>query len=214
MAHVFEAGQVRRSELREAMMRLTKGLQMTTSNLQRASSLIDSFKQVAVDQADEQLKTIDLATWLSAFVSHLSPILSRYSLKIECACPPHVCLDTYPGALGQVISNLAINAGLHAYPQGTGGIFSIVVTELDDDTILIACSDNGVGIPEELHARVFDPFFTTRRNSGRPGLGLHVAFNVVTSTLGGTLSLKSESACGTEVSCVLPRDAVRNRKAA
>ena len=81
----------------------------------------------------------------------------------------------------------------------------IVVRECDDGRIGIDFSDDGRGIPATDLPRVFEPFFTTRRNSGGTGLGLHIVHNLVTEKLGGSLRIESRAGVGTNVLLRLPR---------
>nr|WP_281418466.1 ATP-binding protein [Azospirillum soli] len=99
-------------------------------------------------------------------------------------------MDSYPGALGQVVTNLAMNAVDHAFEPGQAGTLRIDVTMIDADTVALSFSDDGRGIPADIRSKVFDPFFTTRRGAGNTGLGLHIVFNLVTSRLGGRIALE------------------------
>ena len=101
-------------------------------------------------------------------------------------------VDTYPGALGQVLTNLLTNAVTHAYDEGQAGQLSIRVSEPRQDTVRIVFADDGKGIPPENIGKVFDPFFTTGRSSGSTGLGLHIVYNLVTSRLQGHINLYSK----------------------
>ncbi|WP_420133361.1 sensor histidine kinase [Rhodopseudomonas sp.] len=189
LSQMVESGQVRRSELVRGMGRLEQGLQLTWQSLHRASEMIHTFKQVAVDHANEQQDTFELQGWLAETFDKLKPLLARRGLAVEVSAPPGIMLHSYPGALGQLMSILAFNAAEHGYPDGAGGVFTVTATQPDPATLRIVCADRGVGIAPELRDRIFDPFFTTRRDSGNAGLGLHIAFNLVVSTLGGTIEL-------------------------
>jgi signal transduction histidine kinase len=57
----------------------------------------------------------------------------------------------------------------------------------------------------EVRRRAFDPFFTTRRDQGGTGLGLHIVYSIVTSRLGGRLHLQSDPGQGTRIQIILPR---------
>ena len=76
-----------------------------------------------------------------------------------------------------------------------------------DNDVDINVADDGVGMTEEVRMRAFDPFFTTRRNHGGTGLGLHVIFNIVTQSLGGQLTLDSAPGRGTVFRIRIPRQA-------
>jgi signal transduction histidine kinase len=102
-------------------------------------------------------------------------------------------VESYPGVLTQILTNLIMNSVTHAFPEGRKGDMTITITLLpNEDTVELVFSDNGVGIPSAHASRVFDPFFTTRRGSGGSGLGLNIVYNLVTGILGGTITLRSQ----------------------
>lgn len=134
-------------------------------------------------------------------------MLSHHGLTVEVRCPAGIKLNSYPGALAQVISNLALNTAGHAYPDKSGGRFVITASQPDPTSVRLVCADEGVGIPDELQAHIFDPFVTTSRESGHAGLGLHIAFNLVASSLNGRLRLESTTGPGTQIAIEIPLQA-------
>jgi len=204
IARMLGGGLVRRSDLAKGVARLQEGLQLTTQSLHRASEMVHSFKQVAVDQANEALHRYELQGWMADHIAKLRPLLARQGLTVALSCPEGIVLTSYPGALGQVISILAFNAATHAYPGEVSGLFTVEVAPPADGVVRILCADHGVGMPGHVRGRVFDPFFTTRREKGNAGLGLHIAFNLVASTLGGRIELDSEPQKGTRITLDIP----------
>ena len=207
MADALNGTSVRRSDLTRGIDRLRQGLDLTFDNLHRASEMVHSFRQVAVNQADEDRRTFELRDWLSELMSKLGPLLSHHALAVDVECPPGIRLNSYPGALAQVISNLALNTAGHAYPDKQGGRFAIAVSQPEPKSVRLLCTDDGVGIPEELQAHIFDPFVTTGRERGNAGLGLHIAFNLVASSLNGRLRLESKTGPGTRIAIEIPVEA-------
>jgi signal transduction histidine kinase len=104
-----------------------------------------------------------------------------------------------------VLTNLFLNSVAHAFPHGKGGTIGIKVQSAGKDNVEITLSDNGCGMSPEVRRNAFDPFFTTRRDRGSTGLGLHIVHNIVTNCLGGRLQLDSEPGEGTKIQLVLPR---------
>ncbi|MER2265730.1 sensor histidine kinase [Methylobacterium oxalidis] len=200
------SGQVSRSQLTQCVDRLSEGAALIFSNLTRATDLVHNFKQVAVDQAAEDRRAFDVHAWLVELMSTLGPLLRRKGHEVRLTCADGIVLDSYPGALAQVVSNLALNAVIHAYPEGRTGTLAIDVVRLGDAQIRIVFRDDGRGIPKENLQRIFDPFFTTRRDKGSTGLGLHIVYNLVTSTLRGRIELESSENIGTEVTIDLPTE--------
>src|SRR5260370_18256341 len=112
-------------------------------------------------------------------------------------------MDSYPGSYGQVLTNLFLNSVIHAFPDGRAGTVIVEARQVRDD-VDVFVSDDGIGMTEEIQRRAFDPFFTTRRNEGGTGLGLHIIFNLVTQQLGGRLAFESRLGWGTRFPITLP----------
>jgi signal transduction histidine kinase len=148
--------------------------------------------------------------WLQDLLTSLSPVLRKTGHTVAIECPPGVVVDTYPGALGQVLTNLLVNAVSHAYGEGQAGQLSIKVTEPSPDSLRIVFADDGKGIPPENIGKVFDPFFTTGRSKGSTGLGLHIVYNLVTSRLQGRIGLFSKLGRGTRFTIDIPKVATDN----
>lgn len=203
-AALIETQTLKRSDLTKYMQLAQDSSAMILSNLRRASDLINSFKQVAVDQTCEKAGIFNLKECIDNIVLTLHPTLRKTSHIVEVNCPANVQLDSYPGAIGQVISNLILNSLLHGFEDMEKGKLSINVTELKDN-IEILYSDNGKGIPEKNISRVFEPFFTTKRSSGGTGLGLHILYNLVTQTLDGHISCESHLGSGAVFQILIPK---------
>jgi signal transduction histidine kinase len=199
------SGKLPRSALERFVQRMGEGSQMLYANLTRAADLVHSFKQVAADQASGDRREFEMSGWLQDLLTSLSPVVRKTRHEIATDCPPGIVLDSYPGALGQVITNLITNAVAHAYDKDEAGKLSISVSQPGDDTVRIVFADDGKGIPPENQKKVFDPFFTTGRSTGSTGLGLHIVFNLVTSRLHGRIDLQSRPGKGTRFVIDLPR---------
>ena len=197
------SGPVRRSLLAEFADGCRDAANQLVANLQRAGELVQSFKQVAADRSHADRRTFDLKHATEQIVASVRPGLpkSRDSLALE--MPSDVTLDSYPGAYGQVLTNLIFNAVTHGF-TGPGGHMLINARRLGMEQVEITFSDDGSGIPEEVQRHVFDPFFTTRRAQGSTGLGLYIVHNLVTQKLGGRITLVSALGKGTTICMTLP----------
>jgi signal transduction histidine kinase len=198
-------GKLQRSVLERFIERMREGTDLLYGNLSRAADLVHSFKQVAADQASGERRQFSMDVWLQDLITSLRPILRKTKHEIVIECPPEVFVDTYPGALGQALTNLLTNAITHGYEEGQAGRLAIRVSEPRQDTVRIVFSDDGKGIPPENISRVFDPFFTTGRSSGSTGLGLHIVYNLVTSRLQGHINLYSKVGRGTRFTIDIPK---------
>ncbi|ESR22623.1 uncharacterized protein N177_3759 [Lutibaculum baratangense AMV1] len=198
------SGRLARASFDRFTARMEEGSRLLLANLRRAADLVHAFKQVAADQASGERRSFELSRWLEELLTSLGPMLRKGGHEVVAECPEGLEVETYPGALAQVLTNLVTNAITHGYGPGERGTITIRVRPLDGTTLRIVFADDGRGIPAENRRRVFDPFFTTGRGGGSTGLGLHIVYNLVTSTLNGRLDLESEPGHGTRFTIDLP----------
>jgi PAS domain S-box-containing protein len=200
-----ERGDLRRSRLNEFLETSRDASSQLVANLNRAAELIQSFKQVAADRNYSDQRTFDLGDLTEQVVMSLRPGLRKHHLTLNVDCQPNLTMNSYPGPYGQVLTNLFLNSVAHAFPDGRPGAVDIQVRESGQDNVEILFSDNGCGMSLDVRRRAFDPFFTTRRDQGGTGLGLHIVYSIVTNRLGGRLDLDSEPGKGTRIQIILPR---------
>ncbi|HEY0912675.1 MAG TPA: PAS domain S-box protein, partial [Bradyrhizobium sp.] len=200
-----ERGDLRRSRLTEFLETSRDASSQLVANLNRAAELIQSFKQVAADRNYSDQRSFDLGDLTEQVVMSLRPGLRKHHLTLNVDCQPNLTMNSYPGPYGQVLTNLFLNAVAHAFPDGRAGAVDIVVRESSNDNVEILFSDDGCGMSLDVRRRAFDPFFTTRRDQGGTGLGLHIVYSIVTNRLGGRLNLESEPGKGTRIQIILPR---------
>jgi PAS domain S-box-containing protein len=198
-------GSLRRSSLNDFLETSRDASSQLVANLNRAAELITSFKQVAADRNYSDKRAFDLADLTEQVVMSLRPGLRKHNLTLTVDCQPDLIMNSYPGPYGQVLTNLFLNAVAHAFPDGRPGAIDIRARESGKDNVEIIFADDGCGMSLDVRRRAFDPFFTTRRDQGGTGLGLHIVYNIVTNRLGGRLDLDSEPGSGTRIQIVLPR---------
>jgi PAS domain S-box-containing protein len=198
-------GTLKRSSLNEFLETSRDASSQLVSNLNRAAELITSFKQVAADRNYSDQRTFDLGDLTEQVVMSLRPGLRKHNLTLTVDCQPNLTMNSYPGPYGQVLTNLFLNSVAHAFPDGKPGAVDIQVREAGKDNVEIIFSDDGCGMSLDVRRRAFDPFFTTRRDQGGTGLGLHIVYSIVTNRLGGRLHLQSEPGNGTRIQIILPR---------
>jgi len=162
-------------------------LQLLLNNLQRASELIASFKQVAVDQTSDKIRQINLAKYIDEIIQSLHPKLKKTSHTIKIDCIDNIDIYCHAGAIAQIFTNLIINSIIHGFDSINRGQI-IIRVNMQSDEIHIQYQDNGVGVPQDKLALLFDPFYTTKAGNGGTGLGTHIINNLVTDTLNGTIT--------------------------
>ncbi|MBC7916599.1 MAG: HAMP domain-containing protein [Rhodoferax sp.] len=201
----FLGGQMRKSTLTTYLADLHDANALLGSSIARASELIVSFKNVAVDQTSEMRRTFCLHQLLAEIERTTRHQFKKYQVQLTMSVPPDLALDSYPGPLGQVIVNLYNNAFIHAFEGGTSGQIDVSASVMVHmRAVRLVFADNGKGIAPENLGKVFDPFFTTRLGQGGSGLGLSICYNIVRGVLGGEIAVASELGEGTRFILTLP----------
>jgi signal transduction histidine kinase len=196
---------LRRSQLEEFVRSSRDAAQQLVGNLHRAGELIQSFKQVAVDRSHAERRQFSLSEATDQIIASLRPALKKASIALSVEVPEGLTIDGYPGSYGQILTNLFLNAAFHAFADGRSGTISISARPRGSDDVEIIFADNGSGMTPDVQRQAFDPFFTTRRNEGGTGLGLHIVYNLVTQQLGGRMMLDSRLGQGTTFRIIIPR---------
>jgi signal transduction histidine kinase len=196
---------LRRSQLEEFVRTSRDAADQLVANLHRAGDLIQSFKQVAVDRSQAERRRFGLREATDQIIASLRPVLKRAPITLSIDVPEGLVIDGYPGSYGQILTNLFLNAVNHAFADGRSGTIAISAKARDADDVEIVFADDGAGMTPEVQRHAFDPFFTTRRNEGGTGLGLHIVYNLVTQQLGGRMVLESRPGQGTTFRIIMPR---------
>ncbi|CAK0765095.1 histidine kinase [Gammaproteobacteria bacterium] len=204
----LESG-LRRSTLDQYVTEVQPITQGITRNLTRAAELITSFKHVAVDQSSSNRRHFDLAKVIKEVADTLYHTLKKSPHTLIFDIPEDIVMDSYPGPLGQVMTNLINNALIHAFAENDQGRILCQAQSTQDGHVVLTFGDNGRGINPEHLNRIFDPFFTTRLGQGGSGLGLHIVYNIVEDLLGGSIQVESVLGQGTRFVMELPQKAPR-----
>ncbi|MCJ8312956.1 MAG: HAMP domain-containing histidine kinase [Saccharospirillaceae bacterium] len=194
------------SSLIDAFKNIEKAAELTLNHLFRVSSLISNFKQVAVDQSIDNEREICLKQYVDEIHSSLLPRFKTSAVKFTTDINENIFLKINAGQLAQVLTNLIINAYIHAFDEYEidNREISIQASQNEINTI-INIKDNGKGMDQKAVKTVFEPFYTTKRNKGGTGLGTHIVFNIVHHKFGGIVICESVVAVGTNFIITIPR---------
>ncbi|MGL5773967.1 MAG: PAS domain-containing sensor histidine kinase, partial [Aeromonas veronii] len=200
----IEAKQLSRSYLNEFTINLDESMQLLQGNLRRASELIASFKQVAVDQSSEARYNFSLADNLHQVVVSLGHKLKKSQCEVDILCDPKLSIFSFPGSFTQIYSNLILNSINHGFDDWDKPKKITIKVEQQGEELFIDYSDNGRGIPPDILPRIFDPFVTSKRGHGGSGLGTHIIYNLVVQLLRGRINCISEPGNGAQFHIRLP----------
>ena len=202
-----ESEQLRLKDLTNFEATIDEGADIILRNLRRATELMRSFKQVAVDQTGEQYRDFNLNQYLQESLAALGPKIRQARAEIELECPDDINMSGYPGAIYQIVANLVMNSLIHGFDSLTDERprrIMLNARKLENQRVELRYSDNGRGMDQATLRKVFDPFFTTRLGEGGSGLGMHIVYNLCTQLLQGSIDIQSQPDAGIEVSMVLP----------
>lgn len=203
----FDENKLTRSGFQKALQHIQESAAITQNNLQRAASLVKSFKLVAVDQSSEEKRLFNLVEYVDNILLSLRPKLKKVPHTITIDMDRQLNLYSSPGAFSQIFTNLIMNSLTHAFAEQQQGNINIRAYQ-EQDQLVIVYSDDGQGIPADILPRLFEPFVTSKRGQGGSGLGAHIIYNLVTQVLGGQIVCDSVQGKGTIFTIRLPKSRI------
>lgn len=198
---------MRRSQLEELVKDTRRGQDILHRNVQKAADLVRDFKQVAIDQTSDTRRDFELAQVVEDVLVMVEPSFKHTPFRIQTELAPALRMSSFPGALGQVLTNLLMNSLVHAFEGRESGRVLVRCLRLDVAHVELVVEDDGRGMDASVARRIFDPFFTTKLGKGGSGLGMHIVHNIVNNVLGGTIEVVSHPGDGTRMIVRLPVDA-------
>ena len=202
----YQQEKLTKEVLNDFLVTAQESVNITQLNLKRAAALINSFKQVAVDQSNNNTRAIQLRQYLDEIILSLHPQLKTVRHNIELDCSSDIECTCDAGALSQVITNLIMNSIIHAFEGIEIGHILIQISQIGE-TIKLVYSDDGVGMGQGVLDKIFEPFFTTKRGQGGCGLGAHIVYNQVNQKLDGQLKIQSKPGEGVSYEIEFPKEA-------
>ncbi len=188
---------------------LEDSCQLLERNLDRAQTLIKSFKQLSSSQLSDEKIEIELGELASDCLETMRPDLKKHGIAPEVHRQEDTDLtwNGYPGHLSQVIINLVQNTIRYAYPEDKrDGSIDIFLKRPDPERFVIEYVDYGKGVDPEILPRLFDAFVTSGRSQGGTGLGMAISRNIVVEILGGSITCDSSPGKGAKFTINLPSE--------
>lgn len=197
-----------RSDLARTAARIGEMLGVAASGLTRIGGTVELLGRYGRAGFRRELVPVDAWEAVRTVAGIVLPATGR-GVEIEFQLEGDGSLECVPEEFHQVLTNLVQNA-IEAAPDGTGRVR--IAGSVDGDDVVLSVSDNGPGIPADVQARLFTPFFTTKGPGRGMGLGLTIARRVVQS-LGGTLQVQSPPGSGAQFVVRVPRRQARHEAA-
>ena len=205
LQNLLETGQLKRSELDNVLSDVDQAAKLFQANIAKAGALIANFKQIATDQSYDTLQSFNLKHYVDASLQTVMPAYKHQGITFINNIPASIRMNSYPGSIHQILTNLISNSIIHGFTHNKGGIIRITASEREGEVELVYF-DNGRGMTEQEQQHVFEPFYTSRRGHGGSGLGMSIIFNTVQRILKGQISVLPVNQFGTSIRISIPLD--------
>ncbi len=201
---LYRADQLNEQEFAQFLESIDDGLGLINNNLNRAATLVQNFKlSGAIHTANEE-EQFELRDCIELTLKSLQPLLKTNQVTCQLDADNTIQINSYPGAIAQIITNLITNSIHHAFANTREKNIRIQLNETAEQ-VEIHYADNGCGIADNIRQKIFEPFFTTARRTGGSGLGLSIVYNLVTQKLGGDIVIDEDQGGGAKFSLTLPK---------
>jgi len=187
----YTTGELTQSSFESFIQTSIKSSDYILLNIERAVKLIQNFKNISVDQSSNDIREFDIKEYLEEIITSLHPKIKKTSHKVIIKCDNGLRINSNPGVLYQIFSNLIFNSLIHGFDNIENGHILIEVNS-SYKYLYITYMDDGKGVSADGLKKIFDPFYTTKRSSGGSGLGTHIIYNLVTQKLGGKITVDSK----------------------
>lgn len=199
----ISSGSIKKSNFLDQLHTLTNAADLVARNIHRSSELVAIFKELSLESEIEEPSHFELHTFLQQLTEVWSNTKGNQGLSITVS-GEHMMLESYIGTLRRVLSILLENAKVHAFSNNlTAKTIELSCHKVDKHIEIIFC-DNGTGINIEPIEKIFEPFYTSNRSDGSVGLGLHLAYNLVTQKLHGDILAENRPEGGLKLKLILP----------
>jgi signal transduction histidine kinase len=176
---------ISRQDLDRILNTTLEATDIIEKSLMRAARLIKNFKKTAVENSLEEVNTFNVNETIQALLDSYMHRFKVESIQLEVELH-EIKIRNYPGGLIQILTNLMENSILHGFLPDQQKMISIKLAPHENGVYLFY-QDNGIGIPIEIQRSMYDPFFTTKKNDGGTGLGMHIIYKIVHDQMNGSI---------------------------
>ncbi|GAA3914850.1 HAMP domain-containing sensor histidine kinase [Litoribacillus peritrichatus] len=201
---LFDDNKLSTKDFHDLVVANEESMSLIKRNLGKASNLVSTFKMLSVQSEPEKWNRLELKEYLYDLPSRLD-LAKELDDRIVISCSDNISLYVDEERLTTLFSVLINNAFTHGYMSDDSGEV-IITAKLEGEKVFVSVEDHGRGVDEQLAEQIFDPFVTTTRNQGAAGLGLHIAYNIVSQALFGQIKCVSKLGRFTRFEITMPID--------
>jgi signal transduction histidine kinase len=186
----FDENELMKSDFEKFFQGAHDSFQIINYNINRASELIQNFKNISSNQFTDEKQLININKYINQIVSSISPQFKNTDISLNVDCEDFE-LETYPDVISAIVINVVINGLQHGFNYGKKSGYIDVLCKKEDDSCIITISNDGDIIPEKDMDKIFQPFYTTKRMSGNSGIGLNIVYNTIKDKLEGDIDVEN-----------------------
>jgi len=204
-------GGMKRSDLESFLENCGYASEILQKNCDRASELMGSFKQVAVDQTSMRRRNFSISQSVNEVITTLHSTLKKFSHSIDLDIPMELHVNNYPGSFDQVITNLINNSIIHGFRNKSQGCIKISAREETVDgraCVVVDYQDDGCGVPKDIAEKIYEPFFTTRAEDVGSGMGLYLIRSILEKDMQGSICLDQTHSPGARFLFTIPLELI------
>lgn len=198
LQQAFDDKKLKPAQLATFLSQVNEALQISQTNIESASRILHSFKLVAVDQCRYNVMPFNLREYIENILLSLKPKLKATSHQVNTNVPADIEINSYPGAISQIVTNLINNSLLHGYTDSDSGQISITAI-VDAGWCQLTYRDDGQGMSAETLEKTFEPYYTTKSGEGGSGLGMGIIKKLIEQDLEGSVKITSAISLGVTV---------------
>ena len=200
---MVSTGVIKKSTLVSQLSTLVDATSLVSRNVRRSSDLVVMFKELSLDSEVDGTSQFELLPFLQQLSNVWLGMHQNKGISSQ-VFGDDLLVEANMGTLRKVLSLLFDNALEHAFYSNSGGEIKLSCHRVKGGVEIDFC-DNGTGVTMEPISRIFEPFYTSNRSKGSVGLGLHLAYNLVTQRLNGDIVAKNREDGGLQLTIRLPR---------
>jgi PAS domain S-box-containing protein len=185
---LYKADQLTYKELDSKITTIKVQADRILRNMKNAGDLIKSYHSIAKDELKGERRIFNLEEKIKDIIVSVEPRIQQKNAKVFYQSD-NIEIDSYPGAISQILINLILNSLTHGFVNKEGGSISLKTT-VTKNILNIDYKDDGVGISKDEILQIFDIFYTSKPKESS-GLGLSIIKRLIES-IGGNIDCISE----------------------
>ena len=182
-------------DLSEFIESLSEAFQLSQQTLYKILGLVQHFKLMTLPEQLIDVQRFKIVSFIKKLAKEYESALAEFNHKIIIEGDEELEVISSPVILEQIMKQLFSNSLTHGFEGMNGNEINIAISFVSDK-VQIVYTDNGRGLSSDIQGKAFNPFVSSKKNKGYIGLGLHMVYNLVTQTLGGTIKINEEISIG------------------